>query len=461
MAKEKYDKVDLFENYEVPKAVMTLAVPTVLACLVMVLYNMADTFFVGTLNDPVQTSAVTLAAPVILAFNAVVNLAGIGCASLMSRALGIRDYDTVRRTSAFGFYFAIIAGAIFSLICTVFRPGLLGILGATVENEIETGRYLFWTVTCGAIPSITNLVTAQIIRAEGMALHASIGTMSGCILNIILDPIFISPWGLNMGAAGAGCATFISNTVACLYFIILIKSKGEKTMVSIRPKDFRPTGVIIKDVCGVGIPSAIQNLLNVTGMTVLNNFTAAYGAEAVSAMGISHKLSLVPMYIAMGISQGVMPLIGYNYASGNRKRMKDSLMYATKIALVVMLIATAAFCLLSEQIIGLFMKNPVVVRYGGAFLIGMSLAQPFLCIDFEGVGVFQACGMGKKALFFAIMRKIVLEIPALFLLNKLIPMYGLAYAQLVAEIILATVAIFELRKLFMEKPEKQPTTIQS
>ena len=440
---------------------MTLAVPTVLACLVMVIYNMADTFFVGMLNDPVQTSAVTLAAPVILAFNAVVNLAGIGCASLMSRALGIRDYDTVRKTSAFGFYFAIIAGAVFSLICTVFRPGLLGLLGATQKNEIETARYLFWTVTCGAIPSITNLVTAQIIRAEGMALHASIGTMSGCILNIILDPIFISPWGLNMGAAGAGCATFISNMVACLYFVVLIIAKGEKTMVSINPKDFRPTGEIVKDVCGVGIPSAIQNLLNVTGMTVLNNFTAAYGAEAVSAMGISHKLSLVPMYIAMGISQGVMPLIGYNYASGNRKRMKDSLMYATKISLAVMVAATAAACLLSEPIIGLFMKNPLVVKYGGAFLIGMCLAQPFLCIDFVGVGVFQACGMGKKALFFAIMRKIVLEIPALFLLNKLIPMYGLAYAQLVAEIILATVAIFELRKLFAEKPSKEPSGIQS
>ncbi|MDO4939063.1 MAG: MATE family efflux transporter [Lachnospiraceae bacterium] len=429
---------------------MTLVVPTVLACLVMVLYNMADTFFVGMINDPIQTSAVTLAAPVILAFNAVVNLAGIGCASLMSRALGSRDYDTVRKTSAFGFYFAIIAGGIFSLVCTVFKPTLLSILGATPENEIATAEYLLWTVTCGAIPSITNLVTAQIIRAEGMALHASLGTMSGCLLNIVLDPIFILPWGLNMGAAGAGCATFISNSVACLYFVILILIKGEKTMVSINPKDFRPTRAIVQDVCGVGIPSAIQNLLNVTGMTVLNNFTSAYGSEAVSAMGISHKLSLVPLYIAMGISQGVMPLIGYNYASGNRKRMKDSLLYASKISLIVMLIATAFACMFSEQIIGLFMKNPQVIMYGGAFLIGMSMAQPFLCIDFVGVGVFQACGMGRKALFFAIMRKIVLEIPALFLLNKLIPLYGLAYAQLVAEVILATIAIFELRKLFTE-----------
>ena len=128
MARAKYDKIDLFENYPIPKAVSTLVVPTVLACLVMVLYNLADTFFVGMLNDPVQTSAVTLVAPVILAFNAVVNLGGIGCSSLMSRALGSRDYETVKKTSAFGFYFSIIAGALLSLICII--GGVAGVLAS-------------------------------------------------------------------------------------------------------------------------------------------------------------------------------------------------------------------------------------------------------------------------------------------------------------------------------------------
>ena len=450
MARAKYDKIDLFENYPIPKAVSTLVVPTVLACLVMVLYNLADTFFVGMLNDPVQTSAVTLVAPVILAFNAVVNLGGIGCSSLMSRALGSRDYETVKKTSAFGFYFSIIAGALLSLICIIGGGNLRAILGAIEVNDVATAQYMLWTVFCGAIPSITNVVTAQLVRAEGMALHASIGTMSGCILNIILDPIFILPWGLNMGAAGAGCATFISNCVACLYFVILILVKGDKTLVSINPKDFRPTTAIVKEVCGVGVPAAIQNLLNVTGMTVLNNFTAAYGAEAVSAMGIAHKMSLVPLYISMGIGQGIMPLVGYNYASGNRKRMKDNLIYTVKLAGAFMIIATVLYYMFSQTIIGMFMKNQIVVNYGGEFLKGMSLAQFFLGIDFLAVGVFQACGMGKKSFVFAILRKIVLEIPALFILNKLFPMYGLAYAQLVAEVILSVIAVIELKKILDE-----------
>ncbi|MBQ0146039.1 MAG: MATE family efflux transporter [Lachnospiraceae bacterium] len=458
MAKEKYDKIDLFENYPIPKAVSTLVVPTVLACLVMVLYNLADTFFVGMLDDPVQTSAVTLVAPVVLAFNAVVNLGGIGCSSLMSRALGSRDYETVKKTSAFGFYFSIIAGALLSLICIIAGSGMRTLLGATAVNDEATAQYMFWTVFCGAIPSITNVVTAQLVRAEGMALHASIGTMSGCLLNIVLDPVFILPWGLNMGAAGAGCATFISNCVACLYFVILILIKGDRTLVSINPNDFRPTKSIIKEVCGVGIPAAIQNLLNVTGMTVLNYFTAAYGAEAVSAMGIAHKMSLVPLYISMGIGQGIMPLVGYNYAANNRKRMKDSLIFTVWIAGAFMIAATVLYFVFSRDIIGLFMKNQMVVDYGGEFLRGMSLAQFFLGIDFLAVGVFQACGMGKKSFIFAILRKIVLEIPALFILNKLFPMYGLAYAQLVAEVILSVIAVIELKKILDEpvSPNAEP-----
>ena len=204
-------KTDLFERMPVPKAVMTLAVPTILSSLVMVFYNLADTYFVGMLNNAVQNAAVTLAAPVLLAFNAVNNLFGVGTSSMMSRALGRKDYDTVARSSAFGFYCSIFSGLLFSLLCTVFSGPLMVLLGADAETMEATAGYLFWTVNLGAAPAILNVVMAYLVRSEGAALHASAGTMSGCILNIILDPIFIMPWGLNMGAAGAGCATFLSN----------------------------------------------------------------------------------------------------------------------------------------------------------------------------------------------------------------------------------------------------------
>lgn len=432
----------------IPKAVMQLAIPTVISSLVMVIYNLADTYFVGMLNDPIQNAAVTLAAPVLLAFNAINNLFGVGSSSMMSRALGSKDMDTVYKSSAFGFYCALFSGLLFSVLYTVFSAPLLVVLGANAETAQATGGYLLWTVSFGATPAILNVVMAYLVRAEGASLHASIGTMSGCLLNILLDPIFVLPWGLNLGAAGAGCATFISNCVACLYFFVLLFVRRGRTYVCINPRQFRPTMRIVRGVCGVGIPASIQNLLNVTGMTVLNNFAASFGSDAVAAMGIAQKINTVPFQVALGISQGIMPLISYNYASGNTRRMKKTFFFTARISLSFLFLVMIAYLVFAGDLVRMFMDNEQIVAYGTSFLRGMCLAMPFLCMDFLAVGVFQACGLGKEAFIFAVLRKIVLEIPALFILNWLFPLYGLAYAQLVAEVILAAAAIIVLARLF-------------
>lgn len=454
------EKIDLFERISIPRAVAKLCVPTIISSLVMVLYNLADTYFVGMLNDSVESSAVTLAAPVLLAFNAVNNLFGVGSSSMMSRALGKRDYDTVKKSSAFGFYCALLAGVLFSAVYTVFETQFLNILGADSETVTATREYLFYTTTLGAVPAILNVVMSYLIRAEGSALHAGIGTMSGCLLNVILDPIFIMPWGLDMGSAGAGLATFIANCFACGYFFVLILVKKGRTYVSVSPRHFGFHRAIVLGVCAVGVPAAIQNLLNVMGMTVLNNFTAAAGdVDAITAMGIAHKINMIPMYIAMGIGQGTMPLISYNYASGNIERMKKSLVFTIKLSVGFLLIIATAYYIGAEALISMFMDIPNVIGYGTEFLRGMSLAQPFLAMDFLAVGVFQACGMGKKSLSFAILRKIVFEIPALYVLNLLFPLYGLAYAQFVAEFILAGAAVVVLVRIFrkLEAERKLPT----
>lgn len=441
-------KTELFESMPIPKAVVTLSVPSVISSLVMVIYSLADTFFVGMMNDPVQNAAVTLAAPLLLAFNAVNNLFGIGSSSMMSRALGRKDYDTVYRSSAFGFYASLICSLLFSLLYGVLQSPILVMLGANAETMQATADYLFWTVLLGSAPSILNVVLAYLVRAEGSSLHASIGTMCGCLLNIVLDPIFILPWGLNLGAAGAGCATCLSNTVACLYFFVLLFVKRGKTYVCIKPSMFHPSKQIVKGVCGVGIPASIQNLLNVTGMTILNNFTSAYGSDPVAAMGIAQRVNIVPFQIAMGFSQGIMPLISYNYTSGNIKRMKKTFMFTAKISLGFILAVMLTFVFAAEPIISMFMKNESIVAYGAAFQRGFCFALPFLCIDFLALGVFQSCGMGMKSFIFAVVRKIVLEIPALFVLNWLFPLYGLAYAQFVAELILGTIAVVVLVRMF-------------
>lgn len=445
---EDEEKIYLFEKMPVKRAVIKLSVPTVLSSLVMVIYNLADTYFVGMLGNPVENAAVTLAAPLLLAFNAVNNLFGVGSSSMMSRALGRKDYETVYKSSAFGFYCALISGALFSLLYIVFSRKLLYVLGADAETAGATAQYLKWTVSFGAVPAILNVVLAYLVRAEGASLHASIGTMSGCILNIILDPLFVLPQCLDMGAAGAGFATFISNCVSCIYFFVLLFVKRKNTYVSVNIKNFTVDKNISKGVFAVGIPASIQNLLNVTGMTVLNNFTAVYGSDAVAAMGIAYKINMVPMQIAFGFSQGIMPLVSYTYASRNVKRMKKSLLFSSGISIGFLFMAMLGFYIFSGSLIAAFMDKADIVAYGSQFLRGMCISLPFLCMDFIAVGVFQACGMGGKSLVFAIMRKIILEIPALIVLNHIFPLYGLAYAQTAAEIILAAAAVITLINMF-------------
>ena len=448
------NKQTLFEQMPIPGAVARLIVPTVMSSLVMILYNLADTYFVGYLNDPVQNAAVTLAAPLLLAFNAVNNLFGVGSSSMMSRALGFKNYDAVRRSSAFGIYCAVISGLLFSLFYSMLSEKVLGILGADGTTVAATGKYLFWTVSCGAAPAIVNVVMGYLVRAEGAAVHASIGTMSGCLLNIVLDPIFIMPWGLDMGAAGAGCATFISNCVACLYFLGYLLARRGRTYVCIRPTMARCGKTVALGICAVGIPAMVQNLLNVTGMTILNNFTADYGSEAVAAMGIASKIQMVFMYVSMGISNGIMPLVGYNYASGNIKRMREAMLFTAKLIVSALGLAALLCFTCSSALVGLFIDNARVIELGSAFLKGLCLSLPFMAVDFLGVGLYQACGMGRKSLIFAIMRKIVLEIPALFILNALFPMYGLAFAQPFAELILAVAAVVVMAKIFRDLDKK-------
>lgn len=452
----KNDRVQLFETYPIPKAVLSLSVPTVLAMLVSVIYSLADTYFVGMLNDPVQTAAVSLAAPVLLAFNAVNNLFGVGGSSMMSRALGSKDYKTLRASSAFSFYGSLLCAVLFALLCTVGRGPLLSLIGADATTAAATSAYLNWTVSLGAVPAILNVVMAYLIRSEGAALMASVGTMSGCALNIVLDPLFIMPWGLGLGVEGAALATMVSNAFATLLFFGYLILKRGKTLVCIDPRALQLSRGIVLGVFGVGLPASIQNLLNVLVSTVLNNLASPYGAAALAAMGICKKVDMMPMYVALGISQGIMPLISYNYASKNYKRMRAAFTFTASISMSLALAAMLVLFVNPGGVVRLFIQDPETVAYGEKFMRAFCLAIPFLIADFMAVGVFQAVGMGKAALILAISRKLVLELPLTYLLNGLFPLYGLPYAQTLAEVGVAVIAIAMLMRLFKRLADEKP-----
>lgn len=445
--KNDLNKEELFERMPVTKAIFTLTIPMIITSIISIFYNLSDTYFVGILNNPVQNAAVTLVAPAMTLFYAVTNLFGIGGSSLMSRKLGLKQFENVKKASATAIYFGLFFSVLLSAVTIIFNRQMLKILGTSDETYEITKQYLFWTVGAGAVPGIMNLLFSFFLRAEGRSFQASIGNIAGCVLNIILDPFFILPFGLNMGAAGAGLATFIANCCAFVYFICLMLHLHGKTYVSINPKHFTLEPEIIKSIFIVGIPGVFQNLLNVVSMTILNNLATGFGTDAVASIGIVNKLNQLPIQVIFGFSQGVMPLIGYNYASKNFPRMKGVIKKTFAITLGCLAVIVSMNLLAGNVFVRFFMDNDSIVKIGTRFLQASALGLPFMCVDFVVVGISQAFGMGKYALVFSFIRKAFLEIPLLFVFSSIFGLYGLSYTQLAGEMVMAVLALCVLKHL--------------
>ena len=453
-------KTILFEQTPVPKAVAQLAVPTILSSLVMVLYNLADTYFVGQLNDPVQNAAVTLAAPVLLAFNAVNNLFGVGSSSMMSRALGRKDYDTVYKSSAFGFYCSILCGMLFSVFYFLLRVPLLTVLGADAQTAASTTGYLTWTTGLGAVPAILNVVMAYLVRSEGASLHASIGTMSGCLLNIILDPIFILPWGFHMGAAGAGLATCLSNCVALLFFLVVLARMGRGSIITFSPKAGLPQRSSIVAVFGVGIPSAITTLLFDLDYVVIDKLMVSYHDVALAAVGIVLKVERFPLNVGVGICQGMLPLVAYNYSAGNQQRMNDAIRLSRRLGLIVAAISIALYEIFAVQFSNLFIGDAQTVELASQFLRIRVLATPLMFLSFFTVYLFQAFGKGRVSLFLGVTRWLFLNIPMLFILNAIFGMFGIVWSQITADTLNVILSFYVYFRFRPSANELRPTNTQ-
>lgn len=441
------NKQDFFETEKIPKAVMKLAIPTIVATIITIIYNLTDTFFVGRLGDTAQSAAVTLSGNITLLFIAVENLFGIGGSSLFGRAMGEKNEELAQRCSGFSIWGTVAVSVAFSFLYQLLADSICEIIGATEENLNYTKQYLFYAVEMGALPAILSTVFAFLIRTEGRATVATIGVSLGAIVNVVLDPILILPGFLNMGVAGAGLATLIGNCLACLFFIIFILVKRKNTNIVLYLKYAIPTKEVAKEVMGVGIPGAIQNALNVVGIGVLNRLSSGYGSEAVAAMGISFKLYMMPMYIVTAFNQGVTPIISYCFGAKKFERIKESILFATKVILAFSFTAAILVAAFATPLVTAFLNVDVVIKLGTIFTRTLLLGLPFLAVDFGGIAVYQAVGMGRESLFFAIGRKVILEIPLLLLFNHYIGVYGLGLATPVTEAILAVVTIFVLRAL--------------
>ena len=309
---------DLFEKASVPKAVALMAIPTIVTMLVVVIYNMADTFFIGQTGDALQVAAVSLATPVFMVFMALGNLFGIGGSSAISRALGEKNEQRARQISAFCCYGSLGVGILMTLIFILFMDGILKMIGASPAT-IDYARQYLTFVAIGAPFVMFGTAYGNIVRGEGAAKESMIGNLIGTITNIILDPIMIL-W-LGWGVSGAAVATVLGNVAACIFYLYYLLHKKE-TVLSIKPSDFQWKNRIASGVFSIGIPASLNNILMSCANILLNKVLISYGDTPVAAMGIAMKANMIVILLQIGLCAGIQPLIGYNYGARNVKRLK-------------------------------------------------------------------------------------------------------------------------------------------
>ena len=443
----------IFERMPVRKAILLNALPTVAGMVVILIYNIADTFFVGQTNDPYQVAAVSLATPVFLLFMATGNLIGIGGTSVISRALGEKRPEFANNVSAFCFYASWLVGVIFAALFLLEMPNILNAIGVSGQTLEPTRDYLLY-VAPSAPFVIMSVAFGNIVRAAGRAKEAMFGMMLGTGLNIILDPIFILYF--NMGVGGAAIATLIGNVVSALYFWRLVS--GSNTSLSIKLADFRFKGVFWP-VVSIGVPAALNNVLMSTSIIVLNNVLSSYGDIAVAAMGVATKVSMIAVLLQIGLGVSIQPLLGYNYGAKNSKRFRSILQTSILYALIMGSVLTVVSWLGSGYIVNAFIEDQSVYDQGVRFVKALLLTGPVIGIMFIYINTLQAMGAAKESLILSISRQGFIFIPMIFTLNYFFGLSGVVYAQPVADvmaILISLVLVYPHLAKYLPKADKQP-----
>jgi putative MATE family efflux protein len=447
------NRSEIFEKMSIKKAVFTLALPTILSQLVSMIYNLTDTYFIGQVNDPYQVAAVNVAFPIFFVLIVFANLFGIGGGSLVSRLLGKKDYDNIKKVTISSLFGAFLMSLVYSIFVFVYFDQLLGLLGTSVNTIGHARDYLFWTVVIGAVPSTLGMVFGHLLRSEGFSKQASVGIAIGGVLNVILDPIFI--FGFDMGVEGAALATMIANTLAMIYYVILIIKLGDQTHMSF---DFRLISFrkyIWIPILAIGLPAASASLFNVFATTIINNLTAAYGDYELAAMGIVKKIDMIPLHVTLGISQGILPLIAYNYAAKNYKRMRDISKYGMKLVTIFSMLCVVLFVIEAPFLVRIFIKDATTVHLGERFLRIAVLAMPVMGVNFVINTAFQAMGKGRQSLLLSISRQGLINIPLLYLMDYWFGLYGIIWTQLLADLLTFAIGFYLFTKLTRKLHEEE------
>ncbi len=418
----------IFEKMPVHRAILKSAVPAIVGMVVTLIYNIADTYFVGQTGDAMQVAAVSLAMPVFLLFMAVGNLIGIGGTSVISRALGAKKVEYAKHVSSFCFYGSVVFGIIFAGLFVVSMPLILSLIG-TSPDTIGFARDYLMIVAPAAPFVIISIAFSNIVRAEGKSREAMMGTMIGTVVNIILDPIMILT--MDMGVAGAAWATLIGNVVGSLYYIFYLR---RRTMVlSIAIRDFRIGDGVMAGVFVIGVPAALNSVLMSASNIILNNYLAGYGDIAVAAMGVGMKVMMVVVMLQIGLGVGIQPLLGYSYGARHFDRFRSLMKTSTLFGFVLGTVLSIFCWIFAGPMIHGFIDSAEVQTYGVRFVKALLLAGPVIGIMFVFMNSLQAMGAARESLILSVSRQGLVFVPFLIIMNHFFGLSGIIYSQPAAD----------------------------
>lgn len=439
-------KNELFEEMPVPKAYMRLAVPVMMSSVLMLVYNMVDMYFIARTGNTSLVAGVSLCAPVFTFLIAIGDIFGLGGSSVISRLFGQGRMEDGTRLSVFSFYGAALFGIVIGASLLIFRTPLLHLLGASAETMEHASAYYVW-IAAGAPVIIFSLVPTNLLRTEGFATEAMIGSVTGSVVNMILDPVFI--FSLKLGAAGAAIATVIGNIAAVIFYVYLILRKSKALSLDFR--GFHISSGEMKQIFSIGIPSSITNIMTSLGLIILNRFLLPYGNDRIAAMGIVSKAVLIVTMVMVSFSFGGQPLYGYLYGAKNKRRMNETIRFAYLLVCGSGFLLGAVLYLCAPWIIGFFMRDSSVIEIGTPMLRAILAGTPFVGYVMVTTCLFQSTGKAVGAFLLSAGRQGYIFAVVIIIASALFGYYGVLYAQAVSDMLTACLANVLFAKLL--RPE--------
>lgn len=431
---------ELFEKAPIPKAYLSLALPVVFSMVISLIYNMVDTYFISQTGNLDLIAGVSLGAPVFTLMIALGDIFGLGGSSVISRLFGQKKDQDGKRLSVFCFYAALLCGIIVVIIMLLFRQPVLYLLGADSDTYIYASQY-YTFIALGAPFIIVSYTPSNLLRTEGFAKASMIGTVLGAVVNMILDPVFISVLGL--GAAGAAIATVLGNICTDVFFVCFLLTRSQR--LSVVPVGVHITFAEVGQILAIGIPASVTNFTQSLGIALTNRFLLPYGNDKVAAMGIVMKVNLIAILVLVGFAFGAQPLIGYNYGARNRERLKHILSFCYGFECTVASMLAIILSLAARPMISAFIHDPVVIEIGVPMLRMQQLGMVFIAIVLVTTCTFQSVGNAMGAFLLSVSRQGLIFMIVIVIASRMAGYYGVLIAQAVADFFTAIVAILLIR----------------